>query len=159
MGWNQDGMNHQTNWNEQGGKWPNMQGLVIPTFIMAFSFFYLDGNKIAQIKVDQDRGSVHPEDVVILVHVSVVVLITAVVVADHEEDFNREHPKTIHDLHPSSTQKEVTDSEAAVEAAIEAAVILVKGKFNFFIILFGTMIFRGARGMGRGGRGRGGGQW
>lgn len=25
IGW-QDGMNHPTNWNEQGGKWPNMQG-------------------------------------------------------------------------------------------------------------------------------------
>ena len=38
IGW-QDGMNHQNNWNEQGGKWPNMQGLVIFTFIMVFSFF------------------------------------------------------------------------------------------------------------------------
>ena len=100
--------------------------------VLIFTFVYSAGNKIAQIKVDQDRGSVHPEDVVILVHVSVVVLITAVVVADHEEDFNREHHKIILDLHPSSTQKEVTDSEAAVEAVIEAAVILVKGKFNFF---------------------------
>lgn len=106
--------------------------------------------------MDQDHGLVLLEDVVILVHVSAVVLITVVVVEDQEEDFNREHHKTFLDLHPSSTQKEITDSE--VVEVIAAVVILVKGKFNFFIILFGTMIFRGARGMGRGGRGRGG-QW
>ena len=98
---------------------------------MTISKFLSVGIKTAQIKVDQDHGLVLQGDVAILVHVFVVVPIIAVVVADHEEDFNQEHRKIILDLHLSSTQKEVTDLEVA--EVIVAAVILVKGKFKFLL--------------------------
>ena len=106
--------------------------------------------------MDQDHALDLPVDVEILVRVSVAAPITAAVEADHAEDFNPEHRKTFLDLRLNSTQKEVTDSEAVEVIAV--AVILVKGKFKIFIILSARVIFRGARGMGRGGRGRGG-QW
>ena len=103
-----------------------------------------------------DRGLVHLVGVAISVHVFAAVLITAVAGVEHEEGFNLEHRKIILDLHLSSTQKEITDSEAV--EVIVVVEILVKGKFKVFIILSARVIFRGARGMGRGGRGRGG-QW
>ena len=80
--------------------------------------------------MDPDHGLVLLVGVVISVHVFVAVLITGVVVVDHEEDFNPEHRKIILDLHLSSTQKEITDSEAV--EVIVVVEILVKGKFKVF---------------------------
>ena len=77
-----------------------------------------------------DHGLVLLVGVVISVHVFVAVLIIGAALVDLEEDFNPEHRKIIPDLHLSSTQKEITDSEA-VEVIVVVA-ILVKGKFKVF---------------------------